>query len=77
VTVSVRLTVTKFNLRSCAGHHTLFSTMLAATLTNTVPANAAETKYKHSVAVSKVDTPKPVPGKQVLVKIQAVSYNHR
>ncbi|KAG2180651.1 hypothetical protein INT44_003658 [Umbelopsis vinacea] len=51
--------------------------MLAVTLTNDVPANAAETKYKHSVSVGKIDTPKPVPGKQVLVKIQAVSYNHR
>ncbi|GAB5590305.1 hypothetical protein Unana1_05205 [Umbelopsis nana] len=50
--------------------------MLAVTLNNDVPANASETKYKHSVAVSTIDTPKPAQG-QVLVKIQACGYNHR
>ncbi|KAG2174281.1 hypothetical protein INT43_004304 [Umbelopsis isabellina] len=50
--------------------------MLAATLVDEAPANAAETNYNFSVKVTNVDTPKPA-GDQVQVKLQACSYNHR
>lgn len=58
--------------------HTFFILyiMLAATLVDGAPANAAETNYKFSVKVTNVDTPKPA-GDQVQVKLQACSYNHR
>ncbi|KAJ2960082.1 hypothetical protein NQZ79_g4465 [Umbelopsis isabellina] len=51
--------------------------MLAATLVDGAPTNAAETNYKFSVKVTNVDTPKPAQGDQVQVKLQACSYNHR